>query len=45
MRLGDGVHRLRTDLHLSQNYVTCFLGIKRSVVAKIEYGRKGAVKV
>ena len=38
--LGERVKRLRNDLHLSQEYVANYLGIRRAAVAEIEAGKR-----
>lgn len=38
--LSERIRKLRNDLHLSQEYVANYLGIRRSAVVEIESGKR-----
>lgn len=39
-KLNERIKKARTDLHLSQEYVANFLGVNRSAIVEIEYGKR-----
>jgi len=43
MELHERIKKARTELHLSQEYVANYLGVKRTVIVEIESGKR-AVK-
>jgi transcriptional regulator with XRE-family HTH domain len=40
MELHERIKKARTDLHLSQEYVANYLGVKRSAIVEIESGKR-----
>ena len=38
--LGERIRKLRNDLHLSQEYVANYLGVRRAAVVEIESGKR-----
>lgn len=38
--LSERIKKLRNDLHLSQEYVANYLGVRRSAIAEIEAGKR-----
>lgn len=43
MELYERIKKARTELHLSQEYVASYLGVKRTAIVEIESGKR-AVK-
>ena len=39
MELYERIKKARTELHLSQEYVANYLGVKRTAIVEIESGR------
>jgi transcriptional regulator with XRE-family HTH domain len=40
MELHERIKKARTDLHLSQEYVANYLGVKRTAIVEIESGKR-----